>query len=194
MLKYAFAVSGFTILTIGSSGAVQAETVHFAVQPSEANATATPYPIESSIIAQSFDPLASDTNGRSRFSIGVSGNIGITGDTAMGESSVSINSKIGLTDSLSVRPSVGLNSDPSITVPLTVDFPTGADTDIEDSVTPYIGGGVVITTGDNGQVAPMATVGLDVPIADAVGASTSVDAGFLETTQVGASVGLSYSF
>lgn len=37
------------------------------------------------------------------------------------------------------------------------------------------------------------TVGLDVPIADAVGASISVDAGFLDTTQVGASVGFSYS-
>lgn len=193
MLKYAFAATGFTLLTIGSIEVVQAETVNSAVQPSEANVVVTPYLTESPI-AQTFEPLTGDTNGRSRFSIGVSGNVGITGDTAMGESSVSINSRIGLTDSLSVRPSVGLTSDPSITVPLTVDFPTGADTDIGDSVTPYIGGGVVVTTGDNGQVAPMATVGLDVPIADAVGASISVDAGFLETTQVGASVGLSYSF
>jgi hypothetical protein len=40
----------------------------------------------------------------------------------------------------------------------------------------------------------MATVGLDASIADAVGASISVDAGFLDTTQVAASVGLSYSF
>ncbi|MES1022461.1 hypothetical protein ABN584_06120 [Gloeocapsa sp. BRSZ] len=181
MFKYV-AATGLTILTIGISSSVQAETV-----------TVTPYAAEP-VIAQGLQPLTSDTNGRSRFSIGVSGNIGITGDSAMGESSVSINSRIGLTNSLSVRPSVGLTSDPSITVPLTVDFPTGADTNIGDSVTPYIGGGVVITTGDNGQVAPMATIGLDVPIADAVGASISVDAGFLDTTQVGASVGVSYSF
>ncbi|PPS45124.1 hypothetical protein [Chroococcidiopsis sp. TS-821] len=182
MFKYV-AATGCTILTVGFGGTVQAQSI-----------TANPQQAEPLVIAQGLQPLTGDTNGRSRFSIGVSGNVGITGDTAMGESSFSINSRIGLTDSLSVRPSVGLTSDPNITVPLTIDFPTGADTDIEDSVTPYIGGGIVITTGDNGQVAPMATVGLDIPIADAFGASISVDAGFLDTTQVGASVGVSYSF
>ncbi|HEY9674073.1 MAG TPA: hypothetical protein V6D11_21725, partial [Waterburya sp.] len=52
--------------------------------------------------------------------IGIGGNIGLgTGDTALGEGSFAVISKIGLTRYFSVRPTVFIDDDPTILIPLT---------------------------------------------------------------------------
>jgi hypothetical protein len=218
LFKYSVSTIGFTLFTASVSGfSAQAETKNFAVHSSEAIAFTTgaealisPTPISDTAFASktesSSEATTDDTaplmaqfgdfgyNGRSRFSLGVSGNIGITGDTAMGDSSFSLNSRIGLTNNLSVRPSVGFTDDVNFTIPLTFDFPLETTPDVGFSVVPYLGGGVIITTGDNGEVNPMATAGVDIPLIDQLGASAEVNVGFLDETQVGISLGVSYSF
>lgn len=218
LFKYAVSTLGFTLLTISVSGlSAQAETNDFAADFSEAipatagadalitptdnsDTTLTPK-TETNLEATTENPPSpvAQLGGLSpidgpRFSIGVGGNIGITGDTAMGDSSFSVFSRIGLTENFSVRPAVGFTDDVNFTIPVTFDFPLETIPDVGFSVVPYLGGGVVITTGDDGQVGPMLTAGLDVPLIDQLGANVGVDVGFLDETEVGINLGVSYSF
>lgn len=66
------------------------------------------------------DPGQSTRGGASY--IGVAGNIGLGGDSALGEGSFMVISKIGFTRTISARPSVAIENDPVILIPVTYDF------------------------------------------------------------------------
>lgn len=128
--------------------------------------------------------------------IGIAGNIGLGGDSALGDSSFMVISKIGLTTRIAVRPSVAIENDPVILVPVTFDFsirPVDAFTD-RLPIAPYVGGGVAISTGDNSDVGPLVTAGVDVPITSRFTATAAVNAAFLDDTDVGVMVGIGYNF
>jgi len=154
--------------------------------------TQTPSIIESQELAQTFEPGRATRSGASY--IGVGGNIGITGNTRVGEGSFSVISKIGLTRNLSVRPAALVGDNTVFLVPLTVDFPQENLEITQLSVAPYIGGGVAISTGRDSTVGALITGGVDVPLSQQVTATGGVNVSFIDETDVGLSVGVGYNF
>jgi hypothetical protein len=158
------------------------------IQPPTAQ---TPSAIESQTVAQ-IEPGRATRSGSSY--IGVGGNIGITGNTRVGEGSFSVISKIGLTRNLSARPAALVGDNTVFLLPLTVDFPPENLEITQLSVAPYIGGGVAISTGRDSTVGALITAGVDVPLSQQITATGGVNVSFIDETDVGLSVGVGYNF
>jgi hypothetical protein len=135
--------------------------------------------------------------------IGVAGNIGVGGDTAIGNSGISVISKIGLTRFFSVRPSVDIGFDGddigeigTVLLPVTLDFfprqPGEVTEELGISIAPYVGAGAAIAF-DEG-VAPLITGGLDIPISRQFTANAAVNVGFFDPVDIGVRVGIGYNF
>ncbi|MEC4818970.1 MAG: hypothetical protein SAK29_37705 [Scytonema sp. PMC 1069.18] len=135
------------------------------------------------------------TRGGSSY-IGVAGNIGLGGDSALGDGNFAIISKIGLTRTFSARPSVVLGDNPVILVPLTYDFTFRQVDPFSEPlpIAPYAGLGAAIETGDNSEVGFLLTGGIDLPIAPQFTATAAVNAAFLNQTDVGLLIGVGYNF
>src|ERR687885_190519 len=118
--------------------------------------------------------------------IGIGGNIGLgTGDTALGEGSFAVISKIGLTRYLSVRPTVFIDDDPTILIPLTYDLlPVGVPGRTGFSVAPYLGAGAAISVGDDSAVDFLLTGGVDVPLSPQFTANAAVNVTAFDNTAV----------
>lgn len=128
--------------------------------------------------------------------IGIAGNLGLGGDSALGDSSFMVISKIGLTTRIAVRPSVAIEDNPVILVPVTFDFsirPVDAFTE-RLPIAPYVGGGIAFSTGDNSDVGPLLTAGVDFPVTSRFTATAAVNAAFLDDTDVGILLGIGYNF
>ena len=148
------------------------------------------------------DPGAATRGGSSY--VGVAGNIGISGNSTLSESNYALISKIGLTNRISVRPSVIFGGDTLFLVPVTLDFaPRVADplNGQELSISPFLGGGVAINTGGGSDFGFLLTGGVDLPLG--VGgasrrhrftATGTVNAAFLDRTDVGLFLGIGYNF
>lgn len=134
--------------------------------------------------------------------VGLGGNIGLgDGSTALGDGSFAIFSKIGLTNLLSVRPSVLLSDDATILVPVTIDFIPGITRVTEDvteevglRASPFAGAGVAVSTGDEGSVDLLLTGGVDVPIARRFTATAQVNVTVFDDPAAGLMLGLGYNF
>jgi hypothetical protein len=150
-----------------------------------------------SIFAQT-DPDVDVEPGRTTRSgssyVGIGGNIGLTGDTAVGEEAFTFFSKIGLTRSFSARPSVLINGDAAFLIPITIDFTSDRVPLTEFRVAPYVGGGLAIATGDDSSVGGLITAGLDIPISSQFTANTSVNVNFIDDTDVGLQLGIGLNF
>ncbi len=137
------------------------------------------------------------TRGGSSY-LGIGGNIGVTGDdTALSEFNFTVLSKIGITNAVSVRPSAVIGDNTTILIPVTYDFstrPTPTDVGPISSFAPYIGGGLGITTGDNSDVGPMLTAGVDVPLNNQFTATAGLNAGFFDDVSLGVAIGVGYNF
>ncbi|MDB9380060.1 fasciclin domain-containing protein, partial [Nodularia sphaerocarpa] len=143
------------------------------------------------------------TRGGSSY-IGVAGNIGIGGNSTLSESNYAVISKIGLTNTISVRPSVVFGGDTLFLVPVTLDFsPRSVDPlgDQQLSISPFLGGGVAIGTGGDSEFGFLLTGGVDLPLG--VGgasrrhrftATGTVNAAFLDGTDIGLLLGIGYNF
>ncbi len=140
--------------------------------------------------------LGRSTRGGSSY-IGVGGNIGLGGESAVGEGSFAVFSKIGVTRNISVRPAGIIGDDPVILVPITFDFAprsTGVGGGTRFSISPYIGAGVAVETSDDADVGFLATGGVDVPIGSRFTATGAVNAVFYDDTDVGLVLGIGYNF
>lgn len=154
-------------------------------------------------VAQDIDEVSPGRTTRSSSSyIGIGGNIGLgEGDTELGESSFAVFSKVGLTNYLSVRPSVLVGDDPTILLPVTVDFNPGAtgvtedvSEDIDLRVAPYLGAGAAISTSEEGAVDFLATGGVDIPLSSRFTANAAVNATLFDNAAVGLTLGVGYNF
>ncbi|MCW5317625.1 hypothetical protein GTQ43_28620 [Nostoc sp. KVJ3] len=148
-------------------------------------------------VAQSDIDLGRTTRGGSSY-IGIAGNVGLSGDgnSSLGDGNLAVVSKVGLTNSISVRPSAVFGDNTTILLPITYDFTfKSADAFREPlAIAPYIGVGAAYKTGDNSQFAFLASAGIDVPLNAQFTATASVNAGFFDQTDVGLLLGVGYNF
>ncbi|MEA5565414.1 fasciclin domain-containing protein [Anabaena sp. UHCC 0399] len=136
------------------------------------------------------------TRGGSSY-VGVAGNIGLGGDTALSESNFAVISKIGLTRTLSVRPSAVFGNDTVFLVPVTYDFtPREVEPGVvqQFSVSPYVGAGVAIEASGDADIGLLLTGGVDVPLGNRFTLTGAVNAAFVDETDVGLLLGVGYNF
>ncbi|MBD6614861.1 hypothetical protein FNW02_03065 [Komarekiella sp. 'clone 1'] len=152
----------------------------------------TPSNIQSEKVAQTFEPGRATRSGSSY--IGVGGNIGLSGDTRVGEGSFAVISKIGLTQNLSARPAALVGDNTVFLIPLTVDFPTENLEVTQLNVAPYVGGGIAVSTGRDSTVGALISGGVDVPLSPQITATGGVNVSFIDETDVGILLGVGYNF
>ncbi|MEH2466066.1 hypothetical protein [Nostoc sp.] len=148
-------------------------------------------------VAQSDIDLGRTNRGGSSY-IGIAANIGLSGDadSSLGDGNFAVVSKIGLTNSISVRPSAVFGDNTTILLPITYDFSfKSADAFSEPlAIAPYIGVGGAYKTGDDSQFAFLLSGGIDVPLTPQFTATAAVNAGFFDKTDVGLLLGVGYNF
>lgn len=144
-------------------------------------------------IAQGITPGRPTRSGPSY--IGVGGNIGFGGDTAMGEGNFTVFSKLGLTSNFSARPGIVIGNDPTILLPLTADFPIApVSENVDFDVAPFVGGGLAISTGSDSLARPLITGGVDVPVADRITLTAQGNVAFFRDTEGSIILGVGYNF
>ncbi|MCC5605503.1 hypothetical protein LC612_01510 [Nostoc sp. CHAB 5834] len=147
-------------------------------------------------VAQSDIDLGTTTRGGSSY-IGVAANIGLSGgDSSLGDGNFAVVSKIGVTNSISVRPSAVFGDNTTVLVPITYDFTfQSADAFSEPlAIAPYVGVGAAYKTGDDSQLAFLVSGGIDVPLTPQFTATAAVNAGFFDETDIGLLLGVGYNF
>ncbi|MBA2748854.1 MAG: hypothetical protein H0U45_08960 [Tatlockia sp.] len=150
---------------------------------------------DSSEVAQL--PVAPGRRTRSGSSyVGIGVNVGLSGDTALGDGNLMIISKIGLTNSLALRPGVILGDDPIILLPVTYEFSIRRTEALEEAlrIAPYIGAGVTISTAEDDDIGLLLTGGIDVPLSSQFTANAGLNVGIASETDIGLSVGVGYNF
>lgn len=161
-------------------------------EPTQPRIAQTPAETTPQKVAQIIQPGRATRSGSSY--IGVGGNIGLTGDTQLGEGSFAVISKIGLARNLSVRPAALIGDNTVFLVPITVDFPQENLQITQLNVAPYIGGGVAVSTGRDSTVGALISGGIDVPLSPQITATGGVNVSFIDQTDVGLLVGVGYNF
>jgi outer membrane protein W len=135
--------------------------------------------------------------------VGAGLNLGLEGDTDLGDTSFAIISKIAIGNNLSLRPGAIIGENVAILVPVTYDFVVPSADPFEASLLrPYVGGGIVFTTNDtaadegvDNNVGPMITGGLDVRFNDKWVANAGLNVGFLgDDAEFGIVIGVGYIF
>ncbi|OUL36600.1 hypothetical protein BV372_06445 [Nostoc sp. T09] len=164
--------------------------------PESTSQQSTSQPSAATVAQADIDPGRPTRGGRSY--IGVAGNIGLSGsDSALGDGNFAVISKVGLTNTFSVRPSAILGDNTTILVPLTYDFSFQQVADPFSEplpIAPYIGAGAAFKTGDNSEAAFLITGGVDFPLTSQFTATAAVNAGFFDNTDIGLLVGVGYNF
>ena len=129
--------------------------------------------------------------------LGIGANIGLAGESAVGDGNFVVISKLGITRKISLRPSAILADDAVFLVPITYDFSLLPSTDPFTEplpIAPYVGAGAAIGTGDDSEAAFLLTGGVDVPLNSQFTANAAVNAAFFDETDVGLMVGVGYNF
>ena len=130
--------------------------------------------------------------------VGIGGNLGFGGNSALGEGSFAIISKIGLTNHFSVRPTVLLRRHLTVLVPVTYDFVSQDAVEVSDdfviTAAPYAGAGIALSTGKNAYLGFLISGGVDVPLSRNFTATAGLNIGFLDGAEVGLLVGVGYTF
>jgi len=123
-------------------------------------------------------------------------NVGIAGDTALGDSTIAVISKIGLTRNFSLRPAAIIDLDENVTVlaPVTLDLPSrqaGRAGALGIQFAPYLGGGLAAST--NGHLGPLVTGGIDIPLSSRITANAALNLGLVDEANLGLTLGVGYT-
>ncbi|NJN85707.1 MAG: hypothetical protein HC881_04555 [Leptolyngbyaceae cyanobacterium SL_7_1] len=124
--------------------------------------------------------------------LGVGFNLGITGDSALGDDSFAVLSKISFNSFLSVRPELLIDEEVTFLIPVTYDLPTLTTEFI--TFAPYLGAGISFSTGDDSNVDLLASAGVDIPITSDFAATLGVNLTPFDSFDLGARLGLVYLF
>ena len=146
-------------------------------------------------LAQADIGIGRSTRGGSSY-IGIAANIGLDGDSALGDGNVAVISKVGVTKKISVRPSAVLGDDTVFLIPVTYDFSLNAADPFTEPlpIAPYVGAGAAIETGDDSEASFLLTGGVDVPLNSQFTANVAVNAAFFDDTDIGLMLGVGYNF
>lgn len=147
-------------------------------------------------LAQADIGVGRTTRGGSSY-IGIGANIGLDGDSsALGDGNFAVISKVGLTRTISLRPSAVLGDDTVFLIPVTYDFSLNAADPFTEPlpIAPYLGVGAAIETGDDSETAFLVTGGVDVPLNSQFTANAAVNAAFFDDTDIGLILGVGYNF
>ncbi|AFZ44806.1 hypothetical protein PCC7418_2667 [Halothece sp. PCC 7418] len=130
--------------------------------------------------------------------IGVGLNLGLDGDTALGNTEFAVNGRIKIAPNISFRPGAVIGENAVILVPVTYDFTAQDVTVTEESfaLTPYVGGGVFFTTDDESEddLGALVTAGLDIPVSRQFTANAGLNIGFVnDDTEFGLLLGIAYN-
>ena len=127
--------------------------------------------------------------------IGVGGNVGLSdNDRGVAESGVAIISKVAITRNFSFRPSVIFGDDTVFNLPITYDFPIeSSDRISSNEITPYLGGGVSISAGDDEDTSFLVTGGVDYRFAENWVGNVGVNVDFDDESDIGIQFGVGYA-
>ena len=131
-----------------------------------------------------------------RNSIGIGGSIGLSDSRGSGMSGFAILSRLGFSDSLSLR-SASVFGDRTVnTFALTFDFPIRGNSG-QTRFIPFLGGGVVLDSdysfGDL-EVNGLISGGIDIPLSRRFTATVMIDVDFIDDTNLGLLLGVGYNF
>ncbi|MCX7592387.1 MAG: hypothetical protein N2235_01255 [Fischerella sp.] len=130
--------------------------------------------------------------------VGIAANIGLAGESSsLSDANFMAIGKVGLSNTISVRPSAVIGDETTILVPVTYDFSYQRLSDPFSEplgIIPYVGGGAAFTTGDDSDFSFMLTGGIDVPLNRQFTATAAVNAAFFDKTDVGLTIGVGYNF
>jgi len=129
--------------------------------------------------------------------IGVGGNIGISGSSDLSDGNFAVITKLGVTRNFSFRPSAVIGSNPVVLLPITFDLTPKGVGDLGGrafAISPFIGAGIAIDTGNGSDVGALVTGGIDVPLGSKLTLNGTVNAAFLNDTDVGVTLGIGYNF
>ncbi|MFB2835455.1 hypothetical protein [Floridanema evergladense] len=121
--------------------------------------------------------------------IGIGGNLGVAGGTALGDIGFTLFARFGLGGNFSARPALIFSDDFDILLPITWDFTIN-----NTPILPFVGGGLLITTG-SGNVGGLITGGVDFPITRQFTATGRLNLGFTtKDAALGFIFGVGYNF
>ena len=126
--------------------------------------------------------------------VGLGVGVGEIGDSDVG---LAVNSKFTLGNNVSIRPGAisdldfSSDGETAFHVPITYDF--NAITP-DGKLFPYAGAGVAVITGDDSDVGPLLTAGLDYRVTDRVTFNGAVNWSIYDDSQVNGVVGVGYTF
>src|SRR5579883_1436635 len=187
-----------TLLLLLSDHAVQAQ----ASQSTSLSVETTPTPMQpspSSTVTpsdQTPDPQSQPRPFRNY--VGLGGSLGVSGSkTGLSEGGAALITKNDLNEALSLRGvSVFGRDRTDNTVALTVNFPIRSRSG-QVLLVPFVGGGALLSSKYNFKdfiVRGLVTGGVDVPLSRRFTATTSVNVGFADTTNIGVQLGVAYNF
>lgn len=187
--------SAYAMIACGVLLSVSAMSTAAQANESPSNSAAQLAQLDDIVQPRSFQIGRSTQGGPSYIGAGV--NLGALGGTALGDTSLSVVSKVGLTNTFSVRPGVvtDFTDDATFLVPVTFDLPgirVGEVANQDISVAPYLGGGIAVST--DGDVGPLLTGGLDIPVAEQWTVNAAANAGFIDDVDLGVSLAVGYNF
>ncbi|MGK7904634.1 MAG: hypothetical protein AB4352_25165 [Hormoscilla sp.] len=127
--------------------------------------------------------------------LGIGADIGLGGDTALGESGFATVGKLGFTDNLSLRTASSIGDGVVLMLSVAYDFPIDREPFEPVVLAPFIGGGVAFEL-DEGNSGPMISGGVDYPVSKELTATARINVAFIqeETTDVGIILGIAYNF
>ncbi|PAX51396.1 hypothetical protein [Brunnivagina elsteri] len=183
--------------TVATTSAAFANSTATITTPNTGNQTASNQSPSKQIAQADINP-GRVTRGGSSY-VGVAGNIGIGGgDSALGDGNFAVISKIGLTRTISVRPSAVFSDNTAILIPVTYDFSAQSSEDPFAEplpFAPYVGVGAAIKTGnDESRIGFLVSGGVDIPLNQQFTATAAVNAAFFDQTDVGLLLGIGYNF
>lgn len=124
--------------------------------------------------------------------LGAGLNLGIGGDSALGDSSFAVLSKLALGSSFSVRPTLLIENDVTVLIPVTYDFEPITTEYL--TLAPYAGGGLSFSTGDDSNFDLLLSAGFDVPITRNLAATTGINITPFDSFDIGVQAGLVFTF
>jgi hypothetical protein len=197
-MKFIFITLGFTLILSLRNRPVQAQSLLPTDIPSEVTPDSS-QPSPSPTVMPSNPPSTEkDKPSRLRRYIGISGTIGVSGvGEGLSHGGITIFQKNDLSDFLSIRGSNIFGGDKNdSTLALTVNFPVKTSSG-QVKLVPFIGGGMLLRAKSGFQdinVRGLVTGGIDIPLSRRFTATTVVNVGLFEKTEMGVQLGVGYNF